>query len=441
MFLDIVEKNNELKQILNENDLLFINELIEGVDTSDPEWPAKGRTEDKAFLYEIVINKWNGIDVHRWDYFSRDCHHLGIPNSTDHQRLLKSAQVCEVKERKHICFRDKVADNVYDMFKTQYTLYSQAYMHKIVKINEKKIIDAFLEAIDKLPKIAPIAVSKLQEDIESKIQRITGASSDTPQDDENSTLRAMKEFAKLTDHIFEEILYSTHVKLEGARKKLEDVVKRRLPKCVGEARLKKKDTLTDKNALNQALQDNWTKAMHKWNNLHPTVFLDKKDFSTEVIQLDCTYSKGKNPIDNVYFYRKRNPTKAFKIKKYEISSLLPEEFTEYVGRVYYTKNSDEEEKDARECFDWWRRDKCEILVYDQEGNKHLITGDCPSLDDCPIKEVHSCEVRRGFWYLYEGHYYNEPEHLLNLEKKTYSKPADWGSESNAPALSLKNVRK
>ncbi|XP_067266172.1 uncharacterized protein [Chanodichthys erythropterus] len=441
MFLDIVEKDAELKQKLNENDLLFINELIEGVDTADPKWPAKGRTEDKAFLYEIVINKWNGIDVHRWDYFARDCHHLCIPNSVDHQHLLKSARVCEVDGRKHICFRDKVADNVYDMFKTQYTLYSQAYMHKIVKINEKKIIDALLEAKDKLPKIAPIAISKLQDDIKSKIQRITGASSDTHEDDENSTLREMKEFAKLTDHIFEEILYSTDVELEGARKKLEDVVKRRLPKCVGEARLKKKDKLTDKKALNQALQDNWKKAVIEWNKLHPTVFLDKKDFSTEVIQLDCTHSTGKNPIDNVYFYRKRNPTKAFKIKKYEISSLLPEEFTEYVGRVYYTKNSDEEEKDAKECFDWWRRDKCEILVCDKEGNKHLITGDCPSLDDCCVKEIHSCEVRRGFWYLYEGHYYNEPEYLLDLEKKTYCSPAAWGSKSNAPALSLKNVRK
>ncbi len=41
-----------------------------------------------------------------------------------------------------------------------------------------------------------------------------------------------------SDHIFEEILYSTDDKLKDARKELEDVVMRRLPKCVGETRLK-----------------------------------------------------------------------------------------------------------------------------------------------------------------------------------------------------------
>lgn len=88
--------------------------------------------------------------------------------------------------------------------------------------------------------------------------------------------------------------------------------------------------------------------MDEWNKLHPAVFLDKKDFSTEVcyvqnslrfisshlsecnivhllsqvIQLDCTHSTGKNPIDNVYFYRKWNLTEAFKIKKYEVPKPL-----------------------------------------------------------------------------------------------------------------------
>ncbi|KAL0153499.1 hypothetical protein M9458_051113, partial [Cirrhinus mrigala] len=38
-------------------------------------------------------------------------------------------------------------------------------------------------------------------------------------------------------HIFEEILYSTDDELKDARTKLQDVVKRRLPKCVGETRI------------------------------------------------------------------------------------------------------------------------------------------------------------------------------------------------------------
>ena len=32
---------------------------------------------------QVVANKRNGIDVDKWDYFSRDCHCLGIPNNFD----------------------------------------------------------------------------------------------------------------------------------------------------------------------------------------------------------------------------------------------------------------------------------------------------------------------------------------------------------------------
>ncbi len=40
-----------------------------------------------------------------------------------------------------------------------------------------------------------------------------------------------------SDHIFEEILYSTKDELKDARMKLEHVVRRCLPKCVGETRI------------------------------------------------------------------------------------------------------------------------------------------------------------------------------------------------------------
>src|SRR4029434_1424619 len=33
--------------------------------------PYEGRPEEKSFLYEIVANKRNGIDVDKWDYFAR----------------------------------------------------------------------------------------------------------------------------------------------------------------------------------------------------------------------------------------------------------------------------------------------------------------------------------------------------------------------------------
>ncbi len=48
-----------------------------------------------------------------------------------------------------------------------------------------------------------------------------------------------------SDHIFEEILYSTDDQLNDARKELEDVVMRRLPKCVGETRLNETEEIDE----------------------------------------------------------------------------------------------------------------------------------------------------------------------------------------------------
>ena len=36
-------------------------------------------------VFQIVANKRTGIDVDKFDYFSRDCHCLGINNSFDHK--------------------------------------------------------------------------------------------------------------------------------------------------------------------------------------------------------------------------------------------------------------------------------------------------------------------------------------------------------------------
>ncbi|KAK9981743.1 hypothetical protein ABG768_001267, partial [Culter alburnus] len=193
-------------------DINFIEEIIKGCKTSDKQWSMKGRTEDKSFLYEIVANKLNGVDVDKWDYFARDCHYLGIPNGFDYQRLLKSARVCMVDGRNHICFRDKVADDVYGMFHTRYTLHRQALQHKIGYIIDVKIKDALILADDKLKPGCKIS----------------------------DAIHDMLEYTKLTDHIFDQILHQSDSNTDLAEAKgiLNDILNRRLPKFVGEARLK-----------------------------------------------------------------------------------------------------------------------------------------------------------------------------------------------------------
>ena len=39
----------------------------------------------RIILFKIVANKRTGIDVDKFDYFSRDCHSLGIKSSFDHR--------------------------------------------------------------------------------------------------------------------------------------------------------------------------------------------------------------------------------------------------------------------------------------------------------------------------------------------------------------------
>uniref|UniRef100_H0VBB6 Deoxynucleoside triphosphate triphosphohydrolase SAMHD1 n=1 Tax=Cavia porcellus TaxID=10141 RepID=H0VBB6_CAVPO len=140
--------------LIPEEDICFIKEQIAGPLESpakDSLWPYKGRPEEKSFLYEIVANKRNGIDVDKWDYFARDCHHLGIQNNFDYKRFLKFVRVCEVDNRKHICTRDKEVGNLYDMFHTRNSLHRRAYQHKYILISSGPELEGY-KNYEHLPK-------------------------------------------------------------------------------------------------------------------------------------------------------------------------------------------------------------------------------------------------------------------------------------------------
>eukprot|EP00105_Crassostrea_gigas_P000726 XP_011412641.1 PREDICTED: deoxynucleoside triphosphate triphosphohydrolase SAMHD1 [Crassostrea gigas] len=125
---------------------MFDGKFLPSVKSEIKKWPYKGRKEEKSFLYEIVSNKRNGIDVDKWDYFARDCHMLGIKNSFDHTRCIKFARVVEVDNVKQICFRDKEAGNLYEMFHTRDILHRRVCSHSVGNIIDIMISEAMQEA-------------------------------------------------------------------------------------------------------------------------------------------------------------------------------------------------------------------------------------------------------------------------------------------------------
>ncbi|XP_074867790.1 deoxynucleoside triphosphate triphosphohydrolase SAMHD1 isoform X2 [Carettochelys insculpta] len=284
-----LEKVMEDYGLVLKEDIDFIKEQIGGPLDTTPHrglWPYRGRPEEKSFLYEIVANKRNGIDVDKWDYFARDCHHLGIQNNFDYKRFLKFARVCEVKNKKHICTRDKEVGNLYDMFHTRNCLHRRAYQHKVGNIIETMITDAFLKAD---PYIKVVGTG-------GKQYRISTAMED------------MEAYTKLTDNIFLEILYSSNKELAEAQEILRKIELRDLYKYLGETRTEPGKEIT------------------------------------EVINMDYGM-KEQNPIDKVRFYCKSDPSQAVKISKDQVSRLLPETFAEQLIRVY-CKKKDEKSLDA-----------------------------------------------------------------------------------------------
>uniref|UniRef100_A0A2C9LXN4 HD domain-containing protein n=1 Tax=Biomphalaria glabrata TaxID=6526 RepID=A0A2C9LXN4_BIOGL len=113
MFEHMLRENGLAKKLnqkfnIKLKDLIFIKEIIDGYNiTGSTMWPYKGRTEAQAFLYEIVQNHRNGIDVCKFDYMARDSQNLGIANNFDFQRYMEFARVMEVDGEKQICTRDK----------------------------------------------------------------------------------------------------------------------------------------------------------------------------------------------------------------------------------------------------------------------------------------------------------------------------------------------
>uniref|UniRef100_A0A4W6BJK5 HD domain-containing protein n=1 Tax=Lates calcarifer TaxID=8187 RepID=A0A4W6BJK5_LATCA len=315
---DHLVNNNNLRPVMEEHqlvlpqDLDFIKEMIGGPlgpnEAQGREWPYEGRGQDKSFLYEIVANKRNGIDVDKFDYFARDCHHLGIRNNFDHRRFFLFARVCEAGGLKQICSRDKVCF----MFTRLYD------MQQNISISN---INAFLKADPYIQ-------------IEGRGGRMFTLS---------EAIDDMEAYTKLTGQQIP--LSGEHPELEEARRILQRIIDRNFYKYLG-----RPDTGNERPT---EVCTNVFVCLYCIKHLLDMLTSDCGVYTIKLNTPIPNYGNRENdPIGNVNFYNKYAPDRAIPIPREQVSRLLPQNFSEHIIRVYL-KNEDRNLAAAKRHFVQW----------------------------------------------------------------------------------------
>jgi HD superfamily phosphohydrolase len=323
MFQHLIDENGLMEEMekygLGDDDVTFIKELIAGPISSDvvssqdgSEWPYKGRPQSKRFLFEIVANKKTGIDVDKWDYFARDCHCLGVPNSFDLNRYMKFARVIQVEGKWQICTRDKEVSNLYEMFHTRSTLHRRAYQHKTSNIIELMITEALVAANDYL--MIPGRDNKLLKMSEAIWDPFA--------------------FTKLTDQVLQQIQLTPDPNLKQAKEILERVERRQLYKYIGQTQPASPTTVITKDDIARITAE--MIGCLADIDLDDLPVLHEEDMLVMIATFDYGM-KDQNPIDHMRFYTKDNLQTAIPVRKDQVSQMLPQTFREQQIRVFCRK--------------------------------------------------------------------------------------------------------
>ena len=285
--LDYLIDDNNID--LEKQDINFIKQLIIS---------AKLQSTDinyhQKYLYEIVANGYNSIDVDKFDYLSRDMHNLfGVSKSYNFQRIYEFNRVID----ENICYDSKVFFDIYELFQQRYNMHRQMYHHKKNKSIEYMISDAMFYADN---------ILNISKSIEN------------PED-----------FLYLTDNIIKTIEISKNPELKKSQDIIKNIHKRHLYEFIDEYIVPLE--LINKIPIIEETDISTNNIVHNVNiNPEDIIIYDNR----------LNYNKNdKNPIDNVYFYNSYDLTKKFKKNKADVSLLFPNNYEERVLRIY-SRNTD-----------------------------------------------------------------------------------------------------
>lgn len=243
----------------------------------------------KRFLLNIVSNAENSIDVDKFDYLMRDSHHSGKQCGFDPHRLMSCCRVVDGI----LCYQKKEVYDVYELFRTRYSMFKQVYGHQVSKAVEYMLMDAFTLADPYL--------------------HISASVSDPAK------------YVLMTDDVLALVRMSSDKRLDPARALLHRVERRQLYRCVHEAHYSEQPPPSRATVLENVVRR--IKAQGGG--------IEEKDLKVQILKLNYAHGR-KNPVDSVKFFSSAEPNKMFSIPRSTVSAMLPSVFVEYYVRLYCT---------------------------------------------------------------------------------------------------------
>ncbi|KAL6848319.1 hypothetical protein ACP4OV_022447 [Aristida adscensionis] len=267
--------------------LKMVKEMI----IASSKFATKNSAKDKPFLYDIVANGRNGIDVDKFDYIGRDCRACGLGCNFQYWRLIEGMRVMGDE----ICYPAKDYLSIHKLFTTRADLHRTVYTHAKVKAVELMLVDALVEANDYL------GISLHAND---------------PED-----------FWKLDDTIIKSIETAPNNELEKAKEIIQRIRRRELYKFCNQYSVPKEKLEYFKNITAQDIV---------CSQKSSEVLLKEEDVAVSNVKIDLTRGKD-NPLESIKFFKDFGCDDKFAITDDRVSHLLPAYNEDRIVRVYAKK--------------------------------------------------------------------------------------------------------
>jgi HD superfamily phosphohydrolase len=284
----IINKNNVLKSIITNEDIKFIHNIIN-----------PNKEIHKEYIYQIVSNSLNSIDVDKFDYLTRDSKMLNINISFNFNRLIESAMVIN----NVISYPKKVDSDIVNMFQARHCMHKKVYSHKLVISSLLNIIE-LLENLDKLINFTESVCNE-------------------------------NEFIKYTDdYILNVARYLCSIMNNNITKKI-----------------KKTLDIIDSHSFYTMIYHNYVDINDK------DKIYDKIPSSEKIVKFESIIGfisgKKSNPLESVYLYNSKDPYKSLQVLSNSDSTrLLPNKYQEKLLMIFYKdKDNKEEIKEIKKLID------------------------------------------------------------------------------------------